>query len=284
MHRSGTSAIAKGIESWGITLGDDLLGAAPDNPRGYWEDREVVAINQSLLQHLDIRWNEARLVSRKEILAADDRTLFMRATALLRNRCESWGAWGFKDPRTLRTLPFWLEAADSAGVELRFLWALRHPAEVGASLADRNAIDPVRSQLMWVAHWVPFLLLLRGRRNAVIRFSELFQDPETIFHKTASSLGYQLHKDLLPQYKGQFLHAELRHHNRADDSALMPFVAQLYHVLDTIETTPDEAFWMQWQLLYEAIIGWNPVFTLLDYESDWRRRRRSRLWKITHGK
>ena len=42
MHRSGTSAIARGISSLGVYLGNDFLDAQPENPTGYWEDRNLV--------------------------------------------------------------------------------------------------------------------------------------------------------------------------------------------------------------------------------------------------
>ncbi|MEY2342476.1 sulfotransferase family protein [Acidithiobacillus sp. IBUN Pt1247-S3] len=284
MHRSGTSAIAKGIESWSVSLGDQLIGAGPDNPRGYWEDHEVVAINQILLERCNLRWNEARLLSREEVLAAADAGLVQRATTLFQDRCESWGLWGFKDPRTLRTLPFWLEVADTAGIELRFLWALRHPAEVVASLAARNAMDPIRSQFMWAAHWLPFLSLLQGRKNAVLRFSELFQDPATALHSIALCLGYEIREELLPSYQKEFLQASLHHHHCPDDTDLLAPIARLYQALNAIHLTPSAAFWEQWQSLYSDFSVWGPVCALLDQETDWRRRRRGRLWKLTHGK
>ena len=37
MHRSGTSALAGMLHHLGVALGDRLMKATLDNPRGYWE-------------------------------------------------------------------------------------------------------------------------------------------------------------------------------------------------------------------------------------------------------
>ena len=43
MHRSGTSALARGLRVLGIALGDDLLPAHPCNPKGFFEDAGLYA-------------------------------------------------------------------------------------------------------------------------------------------------------------------------------------------------------------------------------------------------
>ena len=45
MHRSGTSAIAKRLESFGVNLGETLIPGKKDNIKGYQEDADFVEIN-----------------------------------------------------------------------------------------------------------------------------------------------------------------------------------------------------------------------------------------------
>lgn len=53
MHRSGTSAIARGLTTLGVELGDNLMPAAQsNNERGFWEDQEIVDINTDVLDEL----------------------------------------------------------------------------------------------------------------------------------------------------------------------------------------------------------------------------------------
>src|SRR3989337_2456670 len=58
MHRSGTSLIARMLNLCGLYLGseDDLLSAAPDNPEGFWENRQFLNINDNILFALNGNW------------------------------------------------------------------------------------------------------------------------------------------------------------------------------------------------------------------------------------
>ena len=62
MHRGGTSTIARALRALGVPLGDQLLPPTDANPRGYWEDVEVVAINEELLRHFHSAWDRLELV------------------------------------------------------------------------------------------------------------------------------------------------------------------------------------------------------------------------------
>jgi hypothetical protein len=43
MHRSGTSALTGMLHHLGVALGEHLMPASADNPRGYWEHSDVVS-------------------------------------------------------------------------------------------------------------------------------------------------------------------------------------------------------------------------------------------------
>ena len=60
MHRSGTSALTRLLNLHGAVLGDDLLPAGHDNPSGFWELREAVAIHVRLLAGLGMAWDDPR--------------------------------------------------------------------------------------------------------------------------------------------------------------------------------------------------------------------------------
>ena len=60
MHRSGTSALAGILHHLGVELGDRLMQASPDNPRGYWEHRDIVAVNHKLMAELGWSWDDIR--------------------------------------------------------------------------------------------------------------------------------------------------------------------------------------------------------------------------------
>src|SRR5579864_4713795 len=60
MHRSGTSALTGMLHHLGVALGDRLMAATPDNPRGYWEHGDIVAIHERLMATLGWGWDDIR--------------------------------------------------------------------------------------------------------------------------------------------------------------------------------------------------------------------------------
>ena len=62
MHRSGTSALARGLQMLGVYLGNDFISPKPDNPTGYWEDRNIYEINERLLAVLGLKWEDIELI------------------------------------------------------------------------------------------------------------------------------------------------------------------------------------------------------------------------------
>ncbi|PZR23698.1 MAG: sulfotransferase family protein, partial [Azospira oryzae] len=58
MHRSGTSAITRGLKVIGVELGDRLEPpAAGINDKGYWEDMDLVALNVEMLDVCGRSWH-----------------------------------------------------------------------------------------------------------------------------------------------------------------------------------------------------------------------------------
>ncbi|MBE7563374.1 hypothetical protein H7F10_10530 [Acidithiobacillus sp. HP-6] len=286
MHRSGTSAIAKGLECWGIHMGDALISPGMDNPRGYWEDAHIVAINQKLMQRCDLAWNDVRILSAEVFLDGRHEDLTEQAFKLLEQRIAVWNNWGFKDPRTLRTLPFWLRVADLGGIDIQFVLALRHPISVVASLQTRNGMDAVRSQLMWLAHWVPFLNLLENQKIAILHYDQVLEHPAQTMQRAGEHLGFAIHAEQLHTYKHHFLNGKLRHHQAGNDSPENPLILPLVHktmqVLENCGVSPDAQFWQAWKLLQNEHQNLSSILDLIDHESERRRRRRTFWWKMTH--
>ena len=61
MHRSGTSLVARLLSLLGVHLGPDerVLTAGEDNPKGYWEHRSFVDLNDEILARFGGRWDQA---------------------------------------------------------------------------------------------------------------------------------------------------------------------------------------------------------------------------------
>ena len=107
MHRSGTSALARGLQMLGVYLGNDFLSPKPDNPTGYWEDRNIFELNERLLAVFGLKWEDVALIDDARWDEPEVEALRAEAVEYLRSQFVSHPLWGFKDPRTIRLLPFW---------------------------------------------------------------------------------------------------------------------------------------------------------------------------------
>lgn len=139
MHRSGTSSLAGCLQERGLFLGK-VSKKNPFNPKGNRENQAVMELNKSVLESSGGRWNAPP--ERISWTPGQEREREAIVASL-----SNPGArlWGFKDPRTLLTLPFW-EAG--IGKALR-VGTFRHPATVAKSLAARSGMRAERALALW---------------------------------------------------------------------------------------------------------------------------------------
>ena len=53
MHRSGTSAITRGLQVMGVELGDRMMPPVEgNNSKGFWEDLDLYALNIEILNNI----------------------------------------------------------------------------------------------------------------------------------------------------------------------------------------------------------------------------------------
>ena len=86
MHRSGTSALSGILQLLGFDLGRDLMGPNEFNPSGYWENQQVVRLNERVLSHLGTSWSDVFMLPYRlgrtnlcEIFEAEAKALLIAA-------------------------------------------------------------------------------------------------------------------------------------------------------------------------------------------------------------
>ena len=139
MPRSGTSLVTQLLHRSGLHLGrpEDLLAASVDNADGYWENLKFVRLNERLLAANGGTWfaPPSTLRPTPEITAA--------AKSLVAE-FEGREPWGWKDPRTAVTLPFWKGLLSP----MKVLICVRHPEETASSLAVGEMVPRT-----WPFYW-----------------------------------------------------------------------------------------------------------------------------------
>gem|GEM_PF-3094243 len=191
MHRSGTSALTACLHAMGVWAGreEELLGATAENARGYWELRGLVEFNEALLTALGTTWDAPVLPS---VAVLDSKSLVQfaqRAQALLQEAFGDAPALVMKDPRMCRLLDFWIPQFEQAGLQVRYVLALRDPQEVAASIHRRDKLPLSMARWLWADHMAGACVQTEGRERLVVSYARLLADPQQELTRLATFLG-----------------------------------------------------------------------------------------------
>jgi O-antigen biosynthesis protein len=212
MHRSGTSVVARGLEVLGISLGDNLYPPAVDNPKGFWEDRDILGINEELLARIGSGSERLGLLDWKMPKSSEITSIGDRGEKVIREKCAQYRFWGFKDPRTARLLPFWQPIFDRVGCDVCYVIALRNPLSVVQSLSDRNGLGKEKSLYLWLEHLLPAISMTTTSKRVVVDYDKLLDNPQVQLVRVALMLGLPAPESLsLAAYEKEFLESGLRH-------------------------------------------------------------------------
>jgi GT2 family glycosyltransferase len=212
MHRSGTSAITRGLQVLGVGLGDRLMPAIEDNnAKGFWEDIDLNALNIEMLSVIDSDWHYLAPMTASDVEVLRSKGYFLRATELLRQKVGSTPVFGFKDPRVTKLLPFWKKVFRHCQFDVNYVLAVRHPLSVVKSLAKRDGFETEKSYLLWLGHVITGLLESKGSRRMLVDYDSLMQLPEHQLDRIAKCFGLALDASELQTYKTEFLDQDLRH-------------------------------------------------------------------------
>jgi hypothetical protein len=255
----------------GVEVGpeEDLLAPVlGDNTRGYFEPGWMVELNEEILARLGTAWwrplpagpgweHEEALEPLRE-----------RARTLLAEKFPGAapggnGLWGWKDPRTNLTLPFWRELIPEA----RYVICLRNPADVASSLQRRP--EPSLSIGEWGEVWLEqtarALLETQGNPRLLLFYEDLLEDPRGEVQRIASFLGVPTPALDGPDSPLAEIAHELRHHSTsplelAATSGIPPAARALFLALRAARERPGEdlaeaverlapELWWEWRTL-----------------------------------
>jgi hypothetical protein len=231
MHRSGTSMLARLLAALGLPLGGGLLTQrAQDNHHGYWEQGEIVAIHEALLDGHDRTWrgpNGLRPMPEGWLHGEAARAAKTRLAAITeREVAQAGGLWGFKDPRTLRFLPLWRAIAAELGLEPVYVLGARAPAAVAGSLMERNRLSRDFAEALWAFNMLEVLSEVGRELAAVVDYDAWFVPrPEAIADHLCAALGLPPPGTETAAQIKALIEPALRHHRGKAGAALAAFQA-----------------------------------------------------------
>lgn len=206
MHRSGTSLMTRLLNLGGLYLGaeHEMLPAGPTNPDGHWEHEGIVEVNEQLLAEFGGGWDFPPETSG---MADASRTARFRDAAG-RHIAGFAGhePWGWKDPRSSLTLPFWRTFTGP----LRVVVCVRNPLEVALSLRMRNGSTIAFGLALWAAYTRTLLAHTSPDERIVTHYQHALSDPVGEVDRIAAWAGWQPTDDQRELVR-RFVRPELRH-------------------------------------------------------------------------
>jgi len=211
MHRSGTSLLSAALECLGVDFGEHLIAPGPDNPRGFWEDRAIIDLNEEVFAAQGFSSSCIGVDGSLLLDSESGKDLQRRMGSLLDQRLAGRDLFGIKDPRLPRLMDFWMPLLDARGVNVALVVPLRHPLSVAASLEARDGFSTAKSLMLWYEHMYRALRFAAARRMVVVDYDGFMAQPRESLQRVADRLGLPFSDALFERFSVDILDRSLRH-------------------------------------------------------------------------
>ncbi|MBR0647485.1 sulfotransferase family protein [Plastoroseomonas hellenica] len=206
----------------------NLNPPAPDNPEGYFEPAALVAIHDELLAAGGSAWFDLKPFAVGAVPREQARELMEAMAKALHEDYAAAALPLIKDPRMCRFFPLSREILAVSGLDCSVVLALRHPAEVAASLASRDQMSATYAGLLWARHVIGAERDSRDVPRMTVCYGDLMADWRPIAARIRQLPGRWSPSD--PERAP--LKPELRHHSGLNAAAM--FGGRLGSLLDEL--------------------------------------------------
>jgi hypothetical protein len=191
LSRCGTSYLASFLRANGVDLGANLGQGGYVNPRGFFEDRTIVNFHRRLLAKNGPRGANIPILAPPTAppLTAQEEEDGVR---ILESHARP-GTWGWKDPRSLLFIDFWLGLLPIA----RMIIPIRHPLENYCSYIKRIRMLPVLNPFVFFPAYARHSerLLEVAKRHAprvyVLDAQTAYRQPELLWKELSAFLDVE---------------------------------------------------------------------------------------------
>jgi len=228
MHRSGTSMVARLLNVCGLYLGEEkeLIGPQPDNPEGFWENSQFVNLNTEILLKLGGDWDLPPEPEKGWERQPKFKSLSKKGSSLIQ-RFEPHHFWGWKDPRSSLTAPFW----NMLIKDLKFIISVRHPLEVAGSLQQRGYNSQSFSLNLWNIYNQQLLSGTRRQQRIITHYDSYFKDPKNELKRIFDFLNMDISEELLDRACDTIKNSLKHHKIQSSSEKLPPKTIKLYKKL-----------------------------------------------------
>ena len=253
-HRSGTSLLTAAVESVGANVGVKSLYVSDENPKGFFENDEIVRFNDRLLQFLGGRWDNPLFDGSHAVRSrsASELSSWVNEAESVFQSCYSVQDFiVIKDPRLCQLLPFWNKVFARQGFKksnIYYVHIARHPVEVAKSQYKRWKSSPVFYALgdnlletvsLWFSLTTQSLRDINSEHNILFLYETLVKEPKSQVIRLAEFLGVEHSRKEVEEFCSNFVDKGLKR-NKVDSKKIIllekefPEALELYGQLELL--------------------------------------------------
>ncbi|MDH6193913.1 hypothetical protein M2272_000534 [Mycobacterium frederiksbergense] len=232
--RSGTSAVTRVLSLCGAQLPAGLSGADPRNPRGYWEPRASLHLNNTILRrHGSAVFDTSLRLQEDGGFGADQKAACITKIGEFLSTLPAAPLVLIKDLQITLLSSVWFEATRRAGFDIAVVNMVRPPQEVIAS----GAADFLTSPELGSALWLKFNLLAerdtRELPRVFVEYANLLDDWRREVKRISVTLGIDLDardEDAIDEFLTPDLHRQ-RHTGPVTETFGTDWISVVYEAL-----------------------------------------------------
>jgi len=255
MHRSGTSALAGLLNRCGYDIGKNILEPSSDNPKGFYENKKIVELNNKIFLEQETSWDDLyfREFNYDKIIEKFAQT----AIDLLENEFNDSQKILIKDPRICILYPFWKHILQLSGINFKCIKIIRNPTEVSLSLEKRDGFSIEKGILLWIKYNLFMLYHTKNTSSPFIRCDEI-KDKTVLIEKLSPFINSNKH---FSSVYDEFIDIKKFHYKNNDD-----FISKLPDFLKEIISFIQQDTWEKIDYYYAFYRQITSVF----YNKDFR--------------
>jgi len=191
MHRSGTSAVARLLNMMGAYFSPEYGGAdayalppTTANPKGYWERKDVMKLNDTILHALGVRWDQIAQYDSQQLTPAVCQQYEWPARKIIAG-LDAHRPWMMKDPRLCLTLPVWQQVLEIPIC----VCVYRAPIQIAQSLQAREHFSLQYGIALWEKYSLYMLKYTQNSPRVLVSYHELMRDPVPTVKKLYEDLS-----------------------------------------------------------------------------------------------
>jgi hypothetical protein len=211
-----------------------MLGANSGNPLGYWEPRAALRLNHTILRrHHSSQYDPTLRLQEEGEFTAKEKAACVAEVAAYLSKLPTAPLVIIKDLQITALSGVWFEAADAAGFDIATVIAVRHPAEVMASMGALIQASPELSGALWLKYNLLAERQTRGLPRVFVEYSNLLDDWRREIVRVSEALGIDLSiqgEDAVAEFLQEDLHRQ-RHNGSMVDIFGTNWISAVYEAV-----------------------------------------------------